>query len=90
MASEKLLEANLRQAVKTRRGECIKFLPSLVGLPDRIVLMPHGRLWFVELKTTGEKPKPLQRWWRDRLRALGFEWRLIDTKESLNQFIQEL
>jgi len=90
MASEKLLEANLRKGVTGLKGECIKLLPSLMGLPDRIVLMHGGRIWFVELKTTGRKPQPLQRWWKTRLEALGFEWRLIDDETSLNNFIQEL
>jgi len=90
MASEKLLEANLRKAVVGLKGECIKLLPSLIGLPDRIILMHGGRIWFVELKSTGKKPQPLQVWWKKRLEALGFPWRLIDDEESLSKFIQEL
>ncbi len=90
MASEKLLEADLRKEVRQAKGEAIKFLPSLTGLPDRIVLMPLGHIWFVELKTTGKKPQPLQLWWKKRLEALGFEWRLIDDEASLRNFINEI
>ena len=90
MASEKLLEAKLRDKLRELKGEAIKFLPSLTGLPDRIVLMPLGRIWFVELKTTGKKPQPLQVWWKKRLEALGFQWRLIDDEASLANFIQEI
>jgi hypothetical protein len=78
MASEKLLEADLRKEVRQAKGEAIKFLPSLIGLPDRIV------------KTTGKKPQPLQLWWKKRLEALGFEWRLIDDEVSLTNFINEI
>lgn len=90
MASEKLLESKLRDKLRELKGEAIKFLPSLTGLPDRIVLMPYGRIWFVELKTTGKKPQPLQVWWKKRLEALGFQWRLIDDENSLTNFIQEI
>ena len=89
MAGEKYLERKTREAFEKRGGECIKFLPSKKGLPDRIGLL-NGRVWFIELKTTGKTLSPLQEWWRRRLTALGFEWRLIDTIESLNQLIEEL
>lgn len=90
MSSEKLLEAKLREGVKRARGECIKFLPSLKGLPDRIILMRGGRIWFIELKTTGKTPEPLQLWWKKRLEALGFQWRLIDSEQSLQVFLNEI
>ena len=90
MASEKLLERTLRSKVEQKGGNCIKFLPSLKGLPDRVILMPRGRIWFVELKTTGKTPEPLQRWWKRRLEDLGFQWRLIDDQDSLYQFLNEI
>ena len=90
MTSEKVLEANLREGVKAKGEAAVKLLPSLAGLPDRLVLMPGGRIWFVELKSTGYTLKPLQKWWRDRLRSLGFEWRFIDRESNLTSFLNEL
>jgi hypothetical protein len=55
-------------------------------MPDRIVLMPGGRIWFVELKTTGKKPTPRQEFVIGWLRKLGFEVWVIDTQELLNEF----
>lgn len=89
-ASEKVLEAALRTSVKAKGGIAIKLLPSLAGLPDRMVLMPRGRIWFIELKTTGYRLKPLQKWWRNYLRSLGFEWRFIDRESNLLSFLNEL
>jgi hypothetical protein len=45
---------------------------GMAGIPDRILLMPGGRVMFIEFKADGKYLKPLQRWWRDRLQALGF------------------
>ena len=47
---ESLVERKLTSLVKERGGWAIKFVPSVSGLPDRIVLLPTGRLFFVELK----------------------------------------
>src|SRR5574344_2154300 len=58
---EKAIEASLVGEVKGRGGMCPKFTsPGMDGLPDRLVLLPHGRFCFVEVKAPGEKPRPLQ------------------------------
>ena len=54
--NEKLLEKKLREEVKKLGGLALKFTSSTyTGMPDRIVLMPKGKVYFVELKTTGQK-----------------------------------
>ena len=51
---EKTLEALLVQAVKSMGGLAPKFVsPGLDGMPDRIVLLPHGKIAFVEVKRMG-------------------------------------
>ena len=57
---EKIIEEKLTKAVKQNSGVCWKFTsPGTAGVPDRIVLMPGGRIAFVEVKAPGEKPRPL-------------------------------
>lgn len=91
MDSEKNLEARLVVLVKKLGGWAIKFLPTFVkGLPDRIVLMPGGKIYFVELKSEGRKPTPLQVWAQNKIRALGFDVRVIDTYVLLDKFIDEI
>ena len=58
---ESLIERKLVIEVKKRGGLAVKFVsPGLDGVPDRLVLLPMGRIAFVEVKRHGEKPRPLQ------------------------------
>ena len=58
---EKTVEQALVKAVKAAGGLCIKWTaPGYNGVPDRICLMPDGRILLVELKAPGKKPTALQ------------------------------
>lgn len=86
--SEKIVERKLVEAVKANGGMCIKLLcDQLTGLPDRMCLFPNHKIVFVELKTTGRKPKRIQLFMHDKLRALGFRVEVIDTVQGVNNFI---
>ena len=51
---EREIEKALVEAAKSRDGVTMKFTsPGLVGVPDRLVLMPDGKIGFVELKAPG-------------------------------------
>lgn len=89
--NEKLIERKLREGVKALGGLALKFSsPYHRGIPDRIVLMPGGQTFFVELKTTGKKPTELQKKALTELRSLGFKADVIDSQESLNNFLEEI
>ena len=89
--SEKVIERKLVEAVKVNGGMCIKLLcDNLLGLPDRMVLMPHSKITFVELKTTGQKPRRIQVFMHNKLRNLGFRVEVIDTVEGVNNFINNI
>lgn len=89
--SEKVIERKLVEAVKANGGMCIKLLcDNLLGLPDRMVLMPHSKIAFVELKTTGQKPRRIQVFMHKKLKALGFRVEVIDTAEGINNFINSI
>lgn len=89
--SEKVIERKLVEAVKANGGMCIKLLcDNLLGLPDRMVLMPHSKIAFVELKTTGQKPRRIQVFMHNKLRNLGFRVEVIDTIEGVNNFINSV
>jgi hypothetical protein len=91
MESEKLLERNLREKVKKMGGWAVKFWAiSTVGFPDRITLSPNGKINFVELKSEGKKPTPIQASVHRKLEALGFNVFVIDTTEKLNDFLEYL
>ena len=91
ITSEKALERKLVTLVKQKGGLCIKLLcDQFSGLPDRLCLMPSGLAIFVELKSTGEKPRKLQVIRHNQLRALGFRVEVIDTEDKLLTFINTI
>ena len=81
---ENTIEAALVDEVKRRGGMCPKFTsPGMDGMPDRLVLLPHGRFCFVEVKAPGEKPRPLQVHKHKQLRRLGFKVYVLDGPEQI-------
>jgi len=91
MANEKLLEKKLREQVKKLGGWAIKFwVINLAGFPDRIVLMPLGRIWFVEMKSSGKTSTRIQLLMHGKLRSLGFTVLEIGSPEALEDFINIL
>lgn len=89
MSIEKTLEKNLREGVKLRGGMALKFYClSFTGMPDRIVLLPKGRLHFVELKDVGKKASARQEVVHKQLMRLGFRVWLVDSRDKLNTFFE--
>ena len=75
----------------TERGVCWKFTsPGTAGVPDRLLLLPSGRLAFVEVKAPGEKPRPLQLSRHKLLRRLGFLVYVLDACEDIEKIIWEV
>ena len=84
---EKTVEAALVRRVKALGGLCEKFTsPNRRAVPDRIVTLPGGRIIFVELKSPGKKPTPLQSSDHERRRALGCDVRVIDNVGDASAF----
>ncbi len=87
-ANEKIIERKLRQEVERRGGLCIKLWSnSFTGLPDRLCLLPGGALLFVEVKSTGEKPRKIQELVHRKLRRLGFMVAVLDKETDINQLV---
>ena len=72
---EKDIEKKLVNMVKHRGGLCLKWVcPGWAGVPDRIVLLPGGKVIFVELKRPkGGVVSTRQKWWAHKLTLLGFD-----------------
>lgn len=84
MASEKLLERKLREAVEDCGGRCYKLSSMLhTGMPDRLVLLPGGKAVFVEVKTTGKKQTQMQKHVMAGIADLNFETHVLDNEEQL-------
>lgn len=86
--SEKTLDRKLVRVINSFGGMAIK-LPAthLLGLPDRLCLLPGGKMFFVEVKTTGKQPTIIQLAFHKRLRAMGFYVYVVDSSHTLDMLI---
>ena len=88
---EKQIEQKLMKAVRTMGGLCPKLVsPGMDGMPDRMVLLPGGRIAFAELKAPGRKPRPLQVRRMAQLSRLGFKVYVIDGPEQINEILKTI
>ena len=88
---EKEVEKKLVTAVQLMDGVAVKFVsPGFAGMPDRLVLLPGGRMAFVEVKRPGEQPRPLQKARHRMLRRLGFKVYVLDSVEKIGGIIDEI
>lgn len=85
---EKYLERKLGEEIRKIGGWSVK-LPAylLNGLPDRLILLPGGRVLFAEIKTTGAKITPVQATIHAKLRTLGFVVVVVDSYQVIEQII---
>ena len=71
---EREIEQKLVAMVKRHGGRCLKWVcPGWAGVPDRILLLPGGRVYFVETKRPkGGVLSARQKMWWKILQDLGF------------------
>ena len=89
---ESKIEDRLRKGVERAGGRCLKFVsPGHTGVPDRIILMPGGRVYFAETKAPGEKERPRQEYVQRKLAELGFKtYATVDTFERVLDVLGDL
>ena len=88
---EKDVEKHFCRRVKEEGGHAFKFVsPGKSGAPDRIVLFPGAKIYFVELKSPTGKPRTLQKKVFDELEKLGFPVRIIFDKCQTEEFLREV
>ena len=88
---EKTLEHKFVTEVKRVGGLALKFVsPGFDGVPDRLVLLPGGRLGFVEVKAPGKRTRPLQLAQHRLLRRLGFKVYVLDDEGQIGGIIRDI
>lgn len=88
---ESKIEKRLKKEIEKIGGKALKFIsPGMSGVPDRIVLLPHGKIIFIELKAPGEKPRALQEYRAKELKKLGFRVEFIDSVEAIIKLVSEV
>lgn len=89
LESEKVMERKLVKWIKDAGGKCIKLSSQFDrGLPDRMILLPGGHLFYCELKSTGKKPTQFQTIVHKELKALGFRVYVVDNSEDLSAMLR--
>jgi hypothetical protein len=88
---ERDVEAYFRKAVAAAGGVAFKFVsPSHRGVSDRIVCLPGGAVWFVELKRPGGRLMPLQRVFAAEMERLGQRYCCLSSREEIDQWLRGL
>lgn len=89
---ESEVERYLREQTESVGGKCVKFLPDFSrGWPDRILLLPHGILVWVETKRpVGGHVDPAQNVAHVVLRRLGQRVEIVWTKEEVDRLLAGL
>lgn len=88
---EAKLENKLRLKVKALGGYAWKWVsPGTTGVPDRIVFMPEGKIYFVEMKWGKNGLSPQQKIVHRILKSLGMKVYTIATNEELENFLDEI
>lgn len=88
---EKEVEKFLVREVKKIGGISFKFIsPGNAGVPDRIVILPNGRVVFAELKTDKGKLTKLQEVQIKKISDLGADARVLRGIEGVKEFINEI
>ena len=88
---EKQLEHIFLMALRRVGGLALKFVsPGFSGVPDRLVLIPDGKVAFVEVKAPGQHPRPLQTARHRQLRQLGFKVYVLDDPQQIPEIIKDI
>lgn len=87
--SEKEIENYLVRKIKNKKGIAYKFTsPGNSGVPDRLCLLPNGKIFFVELKSPGKKPRALQINQITKIAKLGQRVYVLDSKEKVDEVLE--
>lgn len=85
------VERRMGKMVKKRGGQFYKFVsPGMPGVPDRIMIIPGGKVWFVELKTTVGSVQRIQKWVHEQLEKVGCNVRIVRGWDDAKAFVEEV
>ena len=85
---ESEIESKLVEEVRKLGGVAFKWVsPGNTGVPDRIIILPKGIIWFVELKTDSGQLRPTQKRQIARLNALGVQTYVLKGESGLTAFL---
>ncbi len=87
---EASLEAHFRKTIRVAGGSAHKVAPTEKGMPDRLVLMPGGRMYLVELKTETGTVRASQKLWHAKAATRGTEVVVLSGRAAINAWVRSL
>ncbi len=85
---ERDIERYFVKRIEALGGRAYKFVSTNNrGVYDRVVVLPDGRIWFVELKAPTGRLSKLQEKFRDDVTALGAKNAVLYSKDAVDNFI---
>lgn len=89
VGKEAQIERKLVAAVRSTGGMCLKWSsPGTAGVPDRICLMPDGRVLFVEVKTPTGRLSSVQVAMHRRMSAIGHSVAVVRSVAEINELLE--
>jgi hypothetical protein len=86
---EKQLEKYFLWAVASLGGKTYKFRSiKQSGVADRIVCLPNGDTWFVELKAPNGKLSELQKFFANEVTGLSQKYACLWEKEQIDEWLE--
>jgi hypothetical protein len=83
MRREAALERKIREFCHTNGGLCLKQDAAVYkGIPDRLIICPNGRMFFVELKDKDGVVAEIQHHWLNKLRNMGVDAYVVNDFEK--------
>ena len=86
---ESHVEAKFREAVRRLGGITSKIVPVEKGIPDRLVLLPGGRIQLVELKADDGRLSPAQKLWHRRASERGTDVEVVIGSTGVDRWERE-
>lgn len=87
---ESKIEEYLKNEVGKYSGLCLKFTSSVSGVPDRIVILPENRIYFVELKQEKGRLSKIQKYMHRQFKKRGVPVYVPYSKSDVDKFINEV
>lgn len=87
---ESKIENYLKTEVGKYNGMCLKFTSSVSGVPDRIVILPDNRIYFVELKQEKGRLSKIQKYMHKQFNKRGVPVYVPYSKNDVDEFIEEV
>lgn len=86
---ESKIEKQFALMVRARGGMAIKLAPTIAGIPDRLVLWPHGGFNLVELKTKSGNLRPIQIHRHAQLLSMGHHVVVLRGEQEIIEWLDD-